>query len=111
MFQYRVYDLDSAGCLARPPYELICGEDETAIAEAWQLRSANGAEVWQGSRMVMRLPGSSNPSPKPSTKGRIPSENMCPEELLDLTSHFASKRRWQAPADRRQLFFERDGGI
>jgi len=55
MFQYRVFDLDSAGCLAGLPYELICGDDEKAIAEAWQLRSANGAEVWQGSRMVIAL--------------------------------------------------------
>ena len=34
MFQYRVFDLDSAGCLAGLPYELICGDDEKAIAEA-----------------------------------------------------------------------------
>jgi len=26
MFQYRVFDLDSAGCLAGLPYELICGD-------------------------------------------------------------------------------------
>jgi len=57
MLQYRVFDLDSAGCLAGLPYEPICKDDEAAIAEAWQLRSVNGAEVWQGSRMVIRLPG------------------------------------------------------
>jgi len=57
MLQYRLFDLDSAGCLAGLPHELICRDDEAAISEAWQVRSVNGAEVWQGSRMVMRLPG------------------------------------------------------
>jgi len=66
MSQYCVFDLDSDGCLAELPYELICKDDESAIAEAWQLRSVNGAEVWQGIRMVMRLPGLPNP---PSREG------------------------------------------
>jgi hypothetical protein len=57
MPEYRVFDLDSAGHVAGPPYELVCGSDEAAVAEAWQLRADHCVEVWQGVRIVTRLPG------------------------------------------------------
>lgn len=55
MPQYRAYVLDSAGKFFGPPHEMVCQDDEAAIAKAWQL-TGYGVEVWQGSRLVMRLP-------------------------------------------------------
>ena len=56
MPKYRVFDLDFAWHIAGPPYGLVCRNDEAAVAEAWQLRTDYGVEVWHHSRVVKRLP-------------------------------------------------------
>ena len=64
MPQYRAYILDAAGNFFGPPHEMICEDDEAAIAKAWHL-TGYGVEIWQGSRMVMRVPARfSGPTPE-----------------------------------------------
>ena len=64
MPQYRAYILDSAGNFFGPPHEMVCQDDEAAIAKAWHL-TGYGVELWQGSRLVMRLSARS-PGPAPA---------------------------------------------
>ena len=69
MLQYRAYILDSAGRYFGPPHEMICQDDEAAIAKAWRL-TGYGVEIWQGTRLVMRLPAQP-PEPSPEDNPRV----------------------------------------
>jgi hypothetical protein len=68
MPQYRAYILDSAGNFFGPPHEMVCQDDEAAITKAWYL-TGYGVEVWQGTRLVMRLPARSPGSASEENSG------------------------------------------
>jgi hypothetical protein len=58
MQHYRLYSLKNGNQIAGPPKILQCASDEEAIALASTLLDGFDMEVWQGARVVIRLPPS-----------------------------------------------------
>jgi hypothetical protein len=56
MKEYRVYRLDHEGHIFAPPHGFTCASDEDAIAAAKQLIDGHDIELWQATRLVVRLP-------------------------------------------------------
>lgn len=61
MGHYRLYFLDDRGRIRRP-VNLECECDEEAIALANEHPHDHGMELWQGARLVRRIP-----TPRPET--------------------------------------------
>lgn len=59
--QYRLYFLDSIGCISGGPYEFEASSDDLAlrIAEAWL--EGRGAELWRGRAKLKTFPASPPP--------------------------------------------------
>ena len=58
MQHYRLYSLKNGEQIGGPPKILQCASDEEAIALASTLLDEFDREVWQGARVVIRLPPS-----------------------------------------------------
>jgi hypothetical protein len=52
---YRLYHLDKAGHIAKPPDGFTSKNDEVAIARAMLLVAGKDVELWQLDRLVVRL--------------------------------------------------------
>ncbi len=62
MPDYRLYLLTAGDRIDRA-IVLTCDDDDQAIAEmALQTKAADGAELWQGSRRVLRVPPTVSPT-------------------------------------------------
>ena len=55
MGHYRLYFLDEQGHIKRP-LDLECETDEDALEAASQHRHQHGTELWEGKRLVGRIP-------------------------------------------------------
>jgi predicted dinucleotide-binding enzyme len=52
---YRVYFIDRAGHVSRPPQIVECADDQEAAQKAKQLVDGQDVEVWDGPRFVIGL--------------------------------------------------------
>jgi hypothetical protein len=59
MGTYRIYTKGSDGHLKGPPREVDCIHDQEALERAGALKDDADLEVWQGSRLVAVLTGTS----------------------------------------------------
>lgn len=55
MGHYRLYFLDERGRIVRP-LDLECDTDQQALTLAREHRRQHGMELWQGTRLVGRIP-------------------------------------------------------
>lgn len=55
MPEYRIYTVKADGHLLGPPAVVECADDQDAVKEAKQLLNGQLIEIWQGTRVVMRL--------------------------------------------------------
>jgi hypothetical protein len=53
---YRLYTLGDSDRITRPAAFLEADTDEAAIEQAKQLLDGHDLELWQGKRLVVRLP-------------------------------------------------------
>jgi hypothetical protein len=60
MANYRAYFVNSDGHIVSVR-AIACGDDAEAIREAEKLRDERDIELWDGTRMVTRLPGTKAP--------------------------------------------------
>jgi hypothetical protein len=60
MPQFRFYNLENGGQAVIARIDLILDDDATAIACAEQLIVAEEIQVWEGSRLVARLPSAAD---------------------------------------------------
>lgn len=65
MANYRAYFLNSEGHIVSVR-AIECADDIGAIREAETFGDARDIEIWDGTRMVSRLPGSRPPGSSPS---------------------------------------------
>jgi len=56
MPHYRLYALTAESRITKPPQVVECDSDEDAILKAQQLVNGADVEVWDGERLVVRLP-------------------------------------------------------
>ena len=56
MPHYKLYRLDGRGQIDRAPDEFVADDDGSALAEADSRRAGGRAELWQGNRLIRRLP-------------------------------------------------------
>jgi hypothetical protein len=56
MPDYKLYRLDGAGQISRAPEFFAAPSDEAAVAEAECRREEAPAELWEGRRLIARLP-------------------------------------------------------
>jgi hypothetical protein len=55
MSDYRIYHINELGSIFQPPHLAQCIDDETAIAEAHACAKGMAVEVWNGTRLVLRI--------------------------------------------------------
>ena len=55
MSAYRIYSIDRAGHIIRPPEIVECANDQEAAQNAKQFLDGQEIEVWDGSRFVIGL--------------------------------------------------------
>ena len=55
VLNYKVYCLDGAQKIARPPVIFQASDDEAALLEAELARNGARCELWQGLRLVARI--------------------------------------------------------
>ena len=56
MPEYKLYRLDGAKRIARAADVLSADSDEAAVAAARSLAKSGACEIWQGARLVARIP-------------------------------------------------------
>jgi hypothetical protein len=56
MAAYRIYLIDGKNHISKPPQIIECEGDEAAIAEATQYLDGHDLEIWDGARLVKRIP-------------------------------------------------------
>jgi hypothetical protein len=56
MPRYRLYTVGSDGEINGPPEVVQCADEQEAIGEALQAVNGKKAELWDGERLVARLP-------------------------------------------------------
>lgn len=56
MPDYKIYHLDQDGRIAGAPQEFVATDDHAALAEAQSRQAGWSAELWQGRRLLARLP-------------------------------------------------------
>ena len=56
MPEYKMYHLDGGGRIAGAPQEFVADDDDAALAEARRRQKGMAAELWQGRRLLKRLP-------------------------------------------------------
>jgi hypothetical protein len=64
MATYRIYLIESKNHISRPPREIDCEGDDDAIERATQYLDGNDLEVWEGARLVRRIPSNNAGSAK-----------------------------------------------
>jgi hypothetical protein len=55
--RYRVYMVGRDGRFLGPAKELECADDEAIVAKAMRMGSGVDLEIWDDTRLVVRLPG------------------------------------------------------
>ena len=55
MSAYRIYSIDRAGHISRPPEIVECADDQEAAQKAKQFLDGQDIEVWDGPRFVIGL--------------------------------------------------------
>ena len=55
--KYRVYMVGRDGRFLGPAKELECADDEEIVAKAMRMGSSLDLEIWDDTRLVVRLPG------------------------------------------------------
>jgi hypothetical protein len=53
---YRLYFIDRTNHISRPPEMVECADDQEAIQKAKQFVDGHDVELWDGPRLVVRLP-------------------------------------------------------
>ena len=56
MPDYKMYHLDREGRIAGAPQEFVAVDDDAALSEAHGRQGGMSAELWQGRRLLARLP-------------------------------------------------------
>ena len=56
MQDYKLYRLDGAGQIARAPEFFAAADDDAAVSEGERRRAGSPAELWEGRRLIARLP-------------------------------------------------------
>lgn len=56
MGDYRIYRLDGAGQITGAPEIVTAAGDEAAVSAVRALNSACSIEIWQGRRLIARVP-------------------------------------------------------
>ena len=56
MPEYRLYFLNRQARIARPAEILTCADDHEVIEKVQQLVNGESIEIWDGKRVVARLP-------------------------------------------------------
>lgn len=56
MRDYKLYRLGQGGQIISAPEQFVSVSDEAALARAETLRDGGRAELWEGKRLVRRLP-------------------------------------------------------
>lgn len=56
MPDYKLYHLDGSGRIAGAPEEFVADDDTAAMTEANSRRRGASVELWQGRRLLGRLP-------------------------------------------------------
>ena len=56
MATYRTYLIHGKNHISKPPQIIECEGDDAAIAEATQYLDGHDLEVWDGARLVKRIP-------------------------------------------------------
>jgi hypothetical protein len=59
--KYRVYVVGRDGRFLGPPKELECTNDKEIVTKAMRMGSALDLEIWDDTRLVVRLPGAPAP--------------------------------------------------
>jgi hypothetical protein len=59
--KYRVYMIGRDGRFLGPAKELECADDEEIVANAMRMGSSLDLEIWDDTRLVVRLPGTPAP--------------------------------------------------
>ena len=53
---YRIYRTTPDGHIVGPPVIVDCADDQEAIGKASQVADGRTVELWQGARLILRLP-------------------------------------------------------
>jgi hypothetical protein len=56
MHPYRIYLVDKDGHVLSPAQVIECADDQEASAQAVKLTKGKSSELWDGGRLVFRLP-------------------------------------------------------
>lgn len=56
MPDYKLYRLGEGGQIISAPDQFVADGDEAALAQAEKLRDGGRAELWEGRRLIRRLP-------------------------------------------------------
>jgi hypothetical protein len=59
--KYRVYMVGRDGRFLGPPKEVECADDEEIVVKAMRMTSGLDLEIWDHTRLVVRLPGTPPP--------------------------------------------------
>jgi hypothetical protein len=55
MPEYRIYFIDRANHISRPPEIVECADDQEAVKKAEQFVDGQDVELWQRGRFIMRF--------------------------------------------------------
>ena len=56
MPDYKLYRLDDGGQIISAPEQFVADDDAAALVQAGKLRADGRAELWEGRRLIRRLP-------------------------------------------------------
>jgi hypothetical protein len=62
MPEYRIYTLDFNGHIVGPAKVIECADDDGAVQEALLAAGGHDVELWEGKRLIVRLPRYQKPA-------------------------------------------------